>query len=62
MRRKALISSRRGSVSVEVLMSTSVFVVLIISVFWISARVFAAVYGMDAMSSGAGLSMLTISI
>ena len=62
MSRKTVTSSRFGLVSVEVLMSISVFVVLIVSVFWISARVFAAVYGMDAMSSGAGLSMLTISI
>ena len=62
MSRKTVTSSRFGLVSVEVLMSISVFVVLIISVFWISARVFAAVYGTDAMSSGAGLSMLTISI
>ena len=61
MNKKALISSRHGAVSVEVLMSISVFVVMIITVFWVSARVFAAVYGMDAMSSGAGLSTLNIS-
>ena len=62
MRKKTLMSSRQGSTSVEVLMSIAVFVALIISVFWISARVFATVYGMDAMSSGAGLSMLDIFI
>ena len=62
MRSKAPARSRRGSTSVEVLISVSVFVVLMLTVFWISARVFAAVYGMDAMSAGAGLSVLNISI
>jgi len=55
MRKK---SARKGSASVEVLLSIAVFMVLAITAFWISARVYAAIYGINAISAGAGLSTI----
>ena len=49
---------RRGSASVEVIMSVAVFMALMITCFWIAAQVLAAIYGINAVSSGAGLSTM----
>ena len=51
-------ASRNGLASVEVIMSISVFVVLALVSFWLAAEVYAAIYEMNAISSGAGLSVL----
>lgn len=47
---------RSGLASVEVIMSISVFVVLALVSFWLSAQVYAAIFEMNALSAGAGLS------
>ena len=49
---------RKGSASVEVIMSVGVFMALMITCFWIAAQVLAAIYGINAVSSGAGLSTM----
>ena len=58
MKTKSRIANRKGSSSVEVIMSVAVFMVLALVSFWIAARVHAAIYGMNAIASGAGLSTL----
>ena len=49
---------RKGSASVEVIMSVGVFMALMITCFWIAAQVLATIYGINAVSSGAGLSTI----
>ena len=58
MKTKTNRTRRRGSASVEVIMSVGVFVVLALVSFWLAARVYAAIYEMNAVSAGAGLSTL----
>jgi len=55
---KTKVANRKGSASVEVIMSIAVFMGLALTAFWISAKVYAAIYGMNAASAGAGLSTL----
>lgn len=51
-------SVRNGSASVEVLLSIAVFMVIVLAAFWVSTKVYAAIYGLNAVSAGAGLSTI----
>ena len=55
MRLKTINRVRKGRASVEVIMSVAVFMALMITCFWITAQVLAAIYEINAISSGAGL-------
>lgn len=55
---KSKIANRKGSASVEVIMSVGVFMALMVTAFWFAAKVYAAIYGINAVSSGAGLSII----
>ena len=58
MKIKAKNELKRGSASVEVIMSVAVFMVLMLIAFWITAQVYSTIYGINAVSSGAGLSII----
>ena len=58
MKIKAKNVLKKGSASVEVIMSVAVFMVLMIVSFWITAQVYSTIYGINAVSSGAGLSTI----
>lgn len=58
MKIKAKNELKRGSASVEVIMSVAVFMVLMLIAFWITAQVYSTIYGINAVSSGAGLSTI----
>ena len=58
MKTKNRLAKRNGSASVEVIISVSVFMVIALVAFWLSAKVYAAIYGMNAAAAGAGLSVI----